>query len=93
MSKGTRIETGDLFAFFGGESGNEQADIAKAAQRGAKAVLCQQRLRAGLPRCVVPNTREAYGRLCQALAGNPSQRLRVIGVTGTVIDHRPFAEA
>ena len=37
----------------------------------------------GLPNCVVPNARDAYGRICQALAGNPSHRLKLIGVTGT----------
>ena len=37
----------------------------------------------GLPNCVVADARDAYGRICQALAGNPSQRLKLIGVTGT----------
>ena len=29
------------------------------------------------------SSRHAYGRLCQALAGNPSHQLKLIGVTGT----------
>ena len=37
----------------------------------------------GLPNCVVANARDAYGRICQALAGNPSHRLKLIGITGT----------
>lgn len=36
-----------------------------------------------VPVCLVPNARESYARLCQALAGNPSRQLKVIGVTGT----------
>ena len=36
-----------------------------------------------MPACVVPNTAEAYGRMCQTLAGDPSRQLKVIGVTGT----------
>ena len=36
-----------------------------------------------MPVCCVPDTREAYGRICQALAGDPSRQLKVIGITGT----------
>ena len=36
-----------------------------------------------MPSCVVPNARAAHARLCQALAGNPSRQLKLIGVTGT----------
>ena len=37
---------------------------------------------ADVPLCLVPNAREAYGRICQALAGNPSLQLKVIGIAG-----------
>jgi UDP-N-acetylmuramoyl-L-alanyl-D-glutamate--2,6-diaminopimelate ligase len=37
----------------------------------------------GLPLCVVPDTRAAYSRLCQSLAGHPSQQVKVLAVTGT----------
>ena len=36
-----------------------------------------------VPSCVVPNPRESFARLCQALAGSPSRQLKLIGVTGT----------
>jgi UDP-N-acetylmuramoyl-L-alanyl-D-glutamate--2,6-diaminopimelate ligase len=32
---------------------------------------------------VVPDTRLAYGQICHQLCGNPSQRMKVVGVTGT----------
>jgi UDP-N-acetylmuramoyl-L-alanyl-D-glutamate--2,6-diaminopimelate ligase len=35
-----------------------------------------------VPLCLVPDAREAYGRICQALAGNPSLQLKVIGIAG-----------
>ena len=37
----------------------------------------------GVPCGVVPHVRHAYGRVCQALAGNPSFKLKLIGITGT----------
>ena len=36
-----------------------------------------------VPQFVVSDSRVAYGRLCQALVGNPSRQMKVIGVTGT----------
>jgi UDP-N-acetylmuramoyl-L-alanyl-D-glutamate--2,6-diaminopimelate ligase len=55
-----------------------------AIERGAGAILVERPLRLeGVPQCLVPDSHDAFGRLCQALAGNPSQRLKVVGVTGT----------
>ena len=47
-------------------------------------MLCE-RPQPGLavPCGIVPHVRHAYGRVCQALAGNPSFKLKLIGVTGT----------
>ena len=62
--------------------GHEFAEHAVA--RGATAVLAERALPlVGVPVCVVPDTRKSYGELCQALAGQPSHKLKVIGVTGT----------
>jgi len=75
---------GDLFVAIDGTrcDGHEYAPHAVA--RGAGAVLAERALPlAGVPVCVVPDTRRAYGELCQALAGRPSKNLKVLGVTGT----------
>ena len=55
-----------------------------AASRGAAAMICERPLPVfNVPQCVVADSRIAYGRLCQALVGNPSRQMKVIGVTGT----------
>ena len=41
------------------------------------------RISIDVPTCLVLDSSDAFGRICQALAGRPSQRLNVIGVTGT----------
>ncbi len=62
----------------------DMTTLARPSSRGARAILAERLLPTnGTPMCVVPDTRVAYGRLCQALAGNPSRRLKVIGVSGT----------
>ena len=59
--------------------------IAEAAARGCTAVVSQRPAPpdCGLTWCTVPNAREAYGRVCQTLAGSPTRHLKLIGVTGT----------
>ncbi len=59
-------------------------DLAEAAvRRGATAILAERPLPVAVPVCVVDDSREAYGRVCQHLAGLPAESLATIGVTGT----------
>lgn len=89
-----QVRPGDVFAALPGSQHDGQEFIAEAVAKGAGAVLCG----AGVPPalihsyagetpapqfCLVPNVRDAYGRICQALAGNPSFKLKLIGITGT----------
>ncbi len=67
------------------------AEIDRAIAQGASAILCERPLPQQVSQFVVPDIRIAYGRLCHALTGNPSRRLRTIGITGsygkTVTEH------
>ncbi len=74
---------GDLYAAILGpdDDGHDQAH--QAIRRGASAVLAERLLPVSVPVCVVDDTREAYGRVCQELVGRPSQAMRTVGVTGT----------
>ncbi len=82
-SRPEQVEADDLFVLLPDEDRTHEAQVHTAIARGAKAVLCERPSSIDVPTCVVSNAREAYGHLCQALAGNPSRRLRVVGVTGT----------
>ncbi|MGA2064606.1 MAG: Mur ligase family protein [Thermoguttaceae bacterium] len=83
VSDWREVEAGDLFAALGGDRGQHGAGIPEAVARGAAAVVCQKApADRDVPLCLVPNARDAYGRICQALAGNPSQQLKVIGIAG-----------
>jgi UDP-N-acetylmuramoyl-L-alanyl-D-glutamate--2,6-diaminopimelate ligase len=76
-------EANDLFvAIVGPESdGHEWAH--EAVKRGAAAIVTERLLTVDRPQCLVPDSRAAYGRICQALAGSPSQKLTAIGISGT----------
>jgi UDP-N-acetylmuramoyl-L-alanyl-D-glutamate--2,6-diaminopimelate ligase len=79
------VRPGDLFAAIVGSVRDGHDFVAEALTRGCGAVLAQRPLpqAADRPVCYVRNTRRAYGRVCQALAGDPSRKVRVIGITGT----------
>ncbi len=78
------VRPGDLFVAIAGSRHDGHDFTAQAVAQGCAAVVAE-RFMPGLPVpvCVVPDTRDAYGRICHALAGEPSQRLKVIGITGT----------
>lgn len=74
---------GDVFVALGGTNTDGHEFIAEAITRGARAIVTERELAVDVPQCVVADAREAYGQICQALAGQPSQALKVIGITGT----------
>lgn len=79
-----RCQPGDLFVALRGTRHDGHAFVDEAVTRGATALLCERPVEGTpLPICLVPDARVAYGRLCQALVGNPSSRLKIIGITGT----------
>ena len=76
-------QPGDLFAALECAEFDGHHHSKEAIENGAKAVLSERLLPMDAPQCLVKDTRLAFGQLCQALAGNPCQRMRTIGVTGT----------
>lgn len=66
------------------DADNDGHDYAEQAiTRGAGAVLTERLLAIDRPQCIVPDSRIAYGKISQALAGNPSRHATAIGVSGT----------
>ena len=79
-----RCDQSTLFAALPGTRTHGESHIAAALDRGAAALLLEQPdATADVPQCVVPNARQAFAKLCAALAGEPSHSLQVAGVTGT----------
>ena len=75
---------GCLFAAIPGAKHNGQHFVEDALARGAAVILTSQPLaKVKVNQCIVGDVRAAYSELCQALAGMPSRRLGLVGVTGT----------
>ena len=74
---------GDVFVAIRGEKIDGHDFVADAVARGATAVIVERAVDVDVPTCLVSDSREALAYVCQPLAGDPSQQLSVIGVTGT----------
>jgi UDP-N-acetylmuramoyl-L-alanyl-D-glutamate--2,6-diaminopimelate ligase len=79
-----RVGPGNLFIAVRGACFDGHSFIEQAVEKGAVAIVGEK---AGLSHratmIVVPDSREALARLASTYYGDPSRRLKVIGVTGT----------
>lgn len=82
-----KVKPGNLFVAVKGTQTDGHAYIGKALEQGATAVLVCQPFDAHVAEGVtfvrVENTEEAVGRVATAFYGDPTKRLRLVGVTGT----------
>jgi UDP-N-acetylmuramoyl-L-alanyl-D-glutamate--2,6-diaminopimelate ligase len=81
-----RVVPGCLFVAYRGVAVDGHDYIPQALSRGAVAVVAEKELgelKGQVPHVVVPDGREALAYLSAAWQGFPSQRLIVVGVTGT----------
>ena len=80
-SKNTK--PGDIFVCLPGEhvDGHEYAD--EAVLNGAAVCVVERRLNIDIPQIVVYSAQEALAKISSEFYDNPSQKISVIGVTGT----------
>ncbi len=81
-----RVAPGNLFVAMRGTQADGHAFIPKAIEAGAAAVLCEELpagLEEGVTYVVVPSAEDAAGPVATLFYGDPSRRLKLVGVTGT----------
>jgi UDP-N-acetylmuramoyl-L-alanyl-D-glutamate--2,6-diaminopimelate ligase len=76
-------EHGTLFCCVPGRQTDGHDFAAAAVEAGAVALLAERRLDLPVPQLLVSSVRAAMGLVASAFHGDPSQRVPVIGVTGT----------
>jgi UDP-N-acetylmuramoyl-L-alanyl-D-glutamate--2,6-diaminopimelate ligase len=80
-----RLDPGQVFVAVRAPRYDGHAFVREALDRGAAGVVVEQPCpEAGRLQVVVDDARAAFARICQALAGDPSQQLLTLGVTGTL---------
>ncbi|MGP1625289.1 UDP-N-acetylmuramoyl-L-alanyl-D-glutamate--2,6-diaminopimelate ligase [Prevotella koreensis] len=81
-----RIGTGQLFVAMRGTQVDGHRFITKATEQGAAAVLCEELpevLSESVTYVKVPSTEDVVGHVATAFYGNPSEKLKLVGATGT----------
>ena len=77
-----KLQKGMLFVCIKGARFDGHTAAEAMLEKGAVAVVCERPL--GLKEeVVVKNTREAYAKICANYFGNPAEKLKLIGLTGT----------
>ena len=81
-----RIKAGHLFVAIRGTQVDGHQFIDKAIELGADAVLCEElpeKLSRHVTYVQVESTEDAVGKVATLFYGNPSHKLKLVGVTGT----------
>lgn len=84
-----KVEAGDLFVAQAGTAVDGHTFISSCIDKGARVIVLDksdylpQQLQAGVTYVLVRNSEEALGRLAHQWYGCPSEKLTLVGVTGT----------
>ena len=79
-----QVLPGDIYVALVTADGDGHDFASEAVEQGASAVVAERALPLfGVPQCIVENSQTAFGQICQALVGNPCDRLQVVGIAGT----------
>lgn len=80
------VEPGNVFVAVRGTQADGHAYVDKAVAQGAAAVVCEtwpEELAEGVTYVQVADSESAVGRLATLFYGDPTSKLRLVGVTGT----------
>ena len=81
-----KVKKGCLFVAVKGTQTDGHTYIAKAIENGAAAIACEtlpEQLDANVVYVTLKDTEDAVGKLATTFYGNPTEKLDIIGVTGT----------
>ena len=82
-SDSRKVVPGCLFVCVKGYESDGHAYAKAAAEKGAAAILAQDKIDVPCPVIYTKNTRRALAAACAAFHGHPSEKFTLIGVTGT----------
>lgn len=77
------VEQGSLFVCLAGGTTDGHDYAYEAVKNGAVAIVSQRILDVSVPQIVTKDTRKALAVVSAAFYGDPSRRIKVVGITGT----------
>ena len=77
------VKSGYAFICIRGEKGNGENFAAQAVQNGAICIVTEKALDVKVTQVIVDDAREAMSAFACIFYGNPSEKMQLVGVTGT----------
>ena len=80
------VQEGDVFLAVKGTQTDGHQYIAAAEEKGAVAIVCEKipdKQSPNVAYIIFPNVQDVMGKLATSFYGTPSQKLKLVGVTGT----------
>ncbi|MBU8786315.1 UDP-N-acetylmuramoyl-L-alanyl-D-glutamate--2,6-diaminopimelate ligase [Bacillus glycinifermentans] len=77
------VKTGSLFVCIKGYTVDGHDYARQAAEKGAAAIVAERQVDADVPVIIVRHSKRALAVLSDAFYGQPTKRLRLVGITGT----------
>ena len=80
------VKDGDVFIAVRGTQTDGHQYISTAEEKGAVAIVCEkipEKQSPNVAYITFPNAQDVVGKLATSFYGNPSQKLKLVGVTGT----------
>ena len=77
------VPVGGLFAAITGKVNDGHDFAAEAVENGAAALLVERSIDVRVPQIIVEDVASALGVAASKIFGDPSQKIKIIGVTGT----------
>lgn len=77
------VKSGSLFFCLTGGARDGHAFASEAVAKGAVAIVTERVLETSVPQLQVPDARLALSLIASAFYGYPSERMKVVGITGT----------
>ncbi len=81
-----KVKPGDLFIAISGTQTDGHKFIGKAIEQGAAAIVCQEMpttIDPGITYVQLADTEDATGKIATTFYGDPTSKLKLVGVTGT----------
>lgn len=81
-----KIKDGNAFIAIRGTQADGHDYISKAIELGAKAIICEklpEKAIEGITYAIFSDTEDAVGKIATTFYGNPTEKLDLVGVTGT----------
>ncbi len=82
-SEWSEVQSDDIYVAIVGSEFDGHDFARNAIENGAVAIVTERLLAIDTPQFIVSDSRLALGEICHALAGQPSQRLKTVGVSGS----------